>query len=205
MAPFIALLLSSNLAFGALQLTEKALGSACQSELASAPFALEILSAKGLDPAKLGFKMHVLSKDDFEIVVLYDGRAAGRFGMSREPWEKRRLFRSSSVYLNGEFTGKGLGSFLYLIGARLMHDEIGGQLRSDVSRTDMAVAAWRRFIEAGLSYEVMVYDQGGHAVDRYTVFHPGKIVHASEEIYPFFLARIQNPEVLERLRNAWLK
>jgi hypothetical protein len=205
MGPLLALLFSSSLAFGALQYTEQPLAADCHNELVSAPFGLEVLSAKGLDPAKLRFKLQMQSKNDFEIVVFYDGRVAGRFGLSREPWEKRRLFRSSSAYLNEEFTGKGLGSFLYLISARLMHDEIEGQLRSDVSRTDDAVAAWRRFIAAGLSYEVMVYMQGGHAVDRYTVFHPGKIVHVTSEIYPFFLDRLLNPEVLEEIRAAWLK
>lgn len=162
----------------------------CQADLNPGAFSAEVLREKGLDPQKLSFKFFAHSAEHYEFRARYEGEVVGVFEMWQSEVSSRRTFISAQVTVSDGFEGRGLGSLMYLCGGRWLKDNLGANLRSDFSPSDQAVAVWRRFVSQGLARE-----ENGEFV-----MLDSKIEGASREIYPFFIERIENPEVFEKLR-----
>jgi GNAT superfamily N-acetyltransferase len=161
--------------------------SACEESLRSFP--VRVLQERGIDPAKISVKFFSESLNQFEFRVRYEGAVVGVFEMTRLEDEPGFLFASTQVTVSDSFEGRGLGSYMYLCAARWL-SENGAELRSDFSPSDQAVAVWRRFKLLGLAREK----------DGYFYMDQDRISHAAKEIYPGFVAAIENTAYFQSLK-----
>lgn len=198
-ALFSFLLIFSAFAGAQTEHLIEAPASPCEVDLSAAPLTLAFIEAKGVDLSQIRFRFQNIGIDDFEISMWRGAEKSAILHLSREHWEKRELFRSSQIFVSDE--GKGLGSMLYLVGARLLHEYRGARLRSEMSRSEQAINAWHRFLRAGIAEEVDVFFLG-QTIERYAVFRPDRVVEASAQVYAFFLARLENSSALDLLRRT---
>lgn len=179
-------------AAGAAGLIEKPV-SFCGPLLETVPYDPTVLSTKGIDLKTLSFKMKIEDENTYEIIALIEGKQAGTITVFRDPDLTAPAFRSTMLFVNDKFLGKGMGTMLYVIAAKFVRDREGARLRSDFEPGDDAIAVWKRFVSRGFAEEVKVFAANNVFVENYFYLKPDRVDQLAKEIYPLYLERLQKP------------
>jgi hypothetical protein len=198
----------------------------CSGRLEKTVFSEKVLSAKGLDPSKISFKLTSFNKAQdrvygmgFGLDVYYAGAADvfAKLEVFQRTGEDGRVYaktKFSQIYgrpewgIDDSLRGKGIGSMLYLLGARLAKEFWRVPLISSLQCSDMATRLWMSFVEQGLAEvkspaEIGTLAQTIYAEPSkltYKVIKLEKVDSATDPIFEFFIKKLNPGKTIEQTR-----
>lgn len=169
---------------------------------------------KGLDPSEFSFQVTTLysqrgnSLDSLTIDVRYGSEAVGHIFLEPHPKEPDALWASGvNIYADAgpkprpsRFQGKGLGTLMYLMAARLAgdlgyKDVVSTQEGDALQFSDDAKRLWERLEAYGVA------QSEGPSGARQWRTKQARVRDATSRAYPYFLIQLQNPEELSPPRK----
>lgn len=196
----------------------------CEQRLLTPVFSEAVLLEKGLNPNDLEFHVKPLDWGEwgpaFKISIHWrqTGVQLATLEIARRLGDNRKLYARttfSQIYgerenqMEARFKGKGLGSALYLIGARLAREIWGVEMISSLHCSDEATALWMRFVAQGAARIESPTSIGtlGQTFnpDRpnatFKVFNLDKLNAATDPAIRFFLRNLTPKRTLPQLRR----